>query len=61
MARLDFGDACIEFEGRIDEAVRSCGRFVDAYVYLVDGRPVPSDSSYSGEVTVSAFRVASGG
>lgn len=58
---MDFGDSVIDFSGRIDEAVRASGRHVDAYVYLVGGRPVPSDSVPLPDAVVVAFRVASGG
>ena len=33
----------------------------DAFLYMVEGRPVPSDSVFVGDETVRAIKVASGG
>jgi sulfur carrier protein len=44
----------------IQEAVSAEGLHPDAYLYLIDGRPVPMDTVI-GDSTVKAMRVASGG
>ena len=48
-------------EGTILSSVVSMGKDPDSYIYLIDGVPVPSDSSPPGDTLVKAVRVASGG
>lgn len=45
----------------IEEAVSSSGLHPDAYLYLIDGRPVPMDTVMDETTVVKALRVASGG
>ena len=43
------------------EAAAACGIRPDAYIFLVDGKPVPMDVLVPEEGEVRAVRVASGG
>lgn len=61
MAYVKVGGEVREGEGRIDELMSSWGFYPDAYLYLMGGVPVPSDTRISGEEKVDALRVASGG
>lgn len=61
MARITAGGSVIEGEGRICDIMASAGLHVDAYLYIMEGVPVPSDTVISGDETVDAIRVASGG
>ena len=45
----------------IEETVRSTGALPDAFLFLVDGRPVPMDTPMEDGMTVKAVKVASGG
>jgi sulfur carrier protein len=45
----------------IQQAISANGYHPDAYLYLVDGKPVPMDTVISDGMTVKAVRVASGG
>ncbi len=45
----------------IAEAATSCGIRPDAYIFLIDGKPVPMDAQVPEEGEVRAVRVASGG
>lgn len=45
----------------IEENVRKAGLLPDAYLYLVDGKPVPMDSPITDTMNVRAIKVASGG
>ncbi|MCQ2079485.1 MAG: hypothetical protein MJZ38_05470 [archaeon] len=45
----------------IEESVRDAGRLPDAYLFVVDGRPVPMDTPITDGMTVKAIKVASGG
>ncbi len=45
----------------IGEAVGAMGLHPDAYVYLIDGIPVPMDTLLAEGKAVKALRVASGG
>ncbi len=43
------------------EAARAAGAVPDAYLFLIDGKPVPMDTSLTDGQTVKALKVASGG
>lgn len=45
----------------VAEAFRSIGMNPSAYVFIIDGRPVPMDSDVADGVLVRAVKVASGG
>jgi sulfur carrier protein len=45
----------------IEDAVLSQGEHPDAFLYLIDKRPVPMTTVFDDSVTVNALRVASGG
>lgn len=45
----------------IEENIRNAGLLPDAYLYLVDGRPVPMDTPVEDRMSVRAMKVASGG
>jgi len=45
----------------IEEAMISYGKHPDAFLFLINGRPVPMTTLLDGDVTVEALRVASGG
>lgn len=45
----------------IESAMRSAGLVPDAFLYLVDGRPVPMDTAITDGMNVQAVKVASGG
>ncbi len=45
----------------ISDAVSSEGLHPDAYLYLIDGRPVPMDTVPPQDAEVKVMRVASGG
>lgn len=46
---------------RIMDAAREAGVVPDAYLFLVDGRPVPMDTPMEDGQSVRAIKVASGG
>ena len=45
----------------IEEAMLSFGRYPDAFLYLLDGRPIPMTTPITDGMSVEALRVASGG
>ncbi len=45
----------------IEAAMRRNGYVPDAFLYVVDGRPVPMDSPIEDGMAVRAMKVASGG
>ncbi len=45
----------------IQQAISANGYHPDAYLYLIDGKPVPMDTVITDDMTVKAVRVASGG
>ncbi len=45
----------------IAEAASACGIRPNAYIFMVDGKPVPMDSLVPEEGEIHAVRVASGG
>lgn len=56
MALISFSDASVEvLPGRtIQAAVSAAGRLPDAYIFLIDGRPVPMDTVLLEDVEVRA-------
>lgn len=48
-------------DGRIDDIIIGLGMNPDAFIYIMEGVPVPSDTVVSGDEKVDAIRVASGG
>lgn len=61
MAYVTVSGKVCEGEGRIDSIVMENGFHPDAYIYIMEGVPVPSDTTVSGDEKVDAVRVASGG
>ena len=61
MAVIRVGGEDHEGDGVIADLMASWGFHVDAYLYIMEGVPVPSDTSVSGDEKVDAVRVASGG
>lgn len=61
MARIRVGDSEVTGDGRIDEIMKSSGHNPDAYLFIMEGVPVPDDMEVSGDEFVDAIRVASGG
>ena len=61
MAHVKVLDKVDEGSGRIDSLMQSWGFYPDSFLYLMDGRPVPSDTEISDSQEVEAIRVASGG
>ena len=45
----------------IQQAISANGYHPDAYLYLIDGKPVPMDTVITDDMMVKAVRVASGG
>jgi sulfur carrier protein len=45
----------------ICDAMRSLGFTPDAFIFMVDGRPVPMDTPTTDGVLIKAVKVASGG
>ena len=45
----------------IEEAVRAAGSLPDAFLFLIDGRPVPMDTPIEDGMTIKAVKVSSGG
>ncbi|MDR0523558.1 MAG: (2Fe-2S)-binding protein [Candidatus Methanoplasma sp.] len=45
----------------IASAMRSAGMIADAFLFLMDGRPVPMDTVLAEGASVKALKVASGG
>jgi len=45
----------------ISDAVRSLGFVPDAFIFMVEGRPVPMDTHVADGMSVKAVKVASGG
>lgn len=43
------------------EAARTAGIVPDAYLFLIDGKPVPMDTALTDGQAVKALKVASGG
>jgi len=45
----------------ICDAMRSLGLAPDAFIFMIDGRPVPMDTQVADGMSVKAVKVASGG
>jgi len=45
----------------ICDAVRSLGFLPDAFIFMIDGRPVPMDTPITDGAVIKAVKVASGG
>ena len=45
----------------IFDAMHSIGLMPDAFIFVIDGRPVPMDTQVADGMTVKALKVASGG
>lgn len=45
----------------IETAVRESGFLPDAYIFLVNGRPMPMDTPMEDTMNIKAIKVASGG
>ncbi len=45
----------------IEENIRNAGMLPDAYLYLMDGRPIPMDTKVEDSMQIRAVKVASGG
>ncbi|MDR1690442.1 MAG: hypothetical protein LBR42_01185 [Candidatus Methanoplasma sp.] len=63
-------DAKVELGGKehtasvgiaIGDAVRSIGYAPDAFIFMVNGRPVPMDMPVADGMIIKAIKVASGG
>ena len=61
MAHVRVGPDTYDGSGRIDELMQSWGFYPDSFLYLMGGRPVPSDTVVTDGQEVEAIRVASGG
>ena len=61
MADVKVAGRSFSGNGRIDELMQSWGFYPDSFLYLMDGRPVPSDTVVADGQEVEAIRVASGG
>lgn len=61
MALVTVGGKVYEGNGRIEDLMRSWGFRPDAYIFIMEGTPVPSDIEVSDGESVDAVRVASGG
>ena len=51
----------IAAEGTLGEAFRSMGMLPNAFLFLIKGTPVPSDTPLEDDMVVQAIKVASGG
>ena len=51
----------IECGSTICDAARALGYAPDAFIFMIDGRPVPMDTKIADGVSVKAVKVASGG
>ena len=45
----------------IEENILKAGLLPDAYLYIMDGRPVPMDTKVEDSMQIRAIKVASGG
>ncbi len=45
----------------IEENILSAGLLPDAYLYILDGRPIPMDTKVEDSMQIRAVKVASGG
>ena len=61
MASIKVDGEVFEGNGRIDDIMHSLGRHPDAFIDIMEGVPVPSDTEVGDGEKVDAVRVASGG
>ncbi len=61
MATVRIGGKDYHGDGIIQDLMTSWGHNPDAYVFIMEGVPVPDDTEISGDEFVDAVRVASGG
>lgn len=61
MATITVGGTSIEGNGRIEDIMRSNDLHPDAFIFIMEGVPVPSDTEVGDGERVDAIRVASGG
>lgn len=54
-------DTEVAAEGTLSEAVGSMGLLPNAFLFLIEGTPVPSDTPLEDGMVVQAIKVASGG
>jgi sulfur carrier protein len=52
---------CVESGTTICDAVRSIGFAPDAFIFMVNGKPVPMDTPIADGDMIKAVKVASGG
>ena len=62
-ARITIGKETLDISEKItiEDAMISSGKHPDAFLFLINGRPVPMTTVLDDEVSVEALRVASGG
>lgn len=60
-AVIDFGEETVPVNGTLERTMISSGRSPDAYIFLINGVPVPDDTVPEEGTVVTAVRVASGG
>ena len=51
----------IESGSTICDAARALGYAPDAFIFMIDGRPVPMDTQIIDGISIKAVKVASGG
>ena len=61
MAIITVGGQRIEGNGKIEDIMRSKDQRPDAFIFIMEGVPVPSDTEVGDGEKVDAIRVASGG
>lgn len=63
MAKVIFSERVVDLPAgsTIQEAVSAAGEHLDAFIFLIGGRPVPMDTVPPEDAEVRAMRVASGG
>lgn len=61
MAVITVGGDRIEGNGRIEDIMRANDHHSDAFIFIMEGVPVPSDTEVGDGEKVDAIRVASGG
>ncbi|MBR7123455.1 MAG: hypothetical protein IKC93_01120 [Candidatus Methanomethylophilaceae archaeon] len=61
MAIITVGGQRIEGNGKIEDIMRSNDQRPDAFIFIMEGVPVPSDTEVGDGEKVDAIRVASGG
>ncbi len=54
-------DTLVDAEGTVGEAFGSMGLLPNAFLFLVGGTPVPSDTPLEDGMVIRAIKVASGG